>query len=261
MNLVAIDIGNTNINIALFLADQQESVEPVPIGELDAVKNKLREMWERIPPAKGSTEHKPEGVIVACSVKPDFTPVLEKMVKEVLNENVLLVGREVPFPIDLSIDEPEKVGVDRVVAAAAAYAVIENAVVLADFGTAVTIDIVDEKGIFLGGVICPGFQAGSKALHESTAQLPLVSVGKPELPWGRNTKEAIKCGLYYSAIGTLGEVIKRYSEKIGRWPKTIITGAGAKIIKDDCPFIDSYVPNLVVKGIALSYRRYLEEKI
>jgi len=137
---------------------------------------------------------------------------------------------------------------------------VEDAVVVADFGTAVTIDLVDERGVFLGGVICPGFEIGAQALKENTAQLPKVKVTRPKTPYGRTTAEAINCGLYYSAIGTLEAVISRYAEEIGKWPQTVLTGSAAKIIKDDCRFIDSYVPNLVVKGIALAYKKYIEEK-
>ncbi|GAI95296.1 unnamed protein product, partial [marine sediment metagenome] len=98
-------------------------------------------------------------------------------------------------------------------------------------------------------------------LKENTAQLPSIKVIRPKAPYGKNTVEAINCGLYYSALGTLEEVIRRYAEKIDRWPQTVITGAGAKTIKNDCNFIDSFVPNLVVKGIVLAYRKYIEEKI
>ena len=158
------------------------------------------------------------------------------------------------------MDEPDKVGTDRVVAAAAAYSVVEDAVVVADLGTAVTIDLVDQNGVFLGGVICPGFEISAKALNENTAQLPHIKVTRPEAPFGKNTTDAINCGLYYSIIGTLEEVIRRYAEKIGKWPQTVITGSGAKLIKDDCAFIDNYVPNLVVKGIVLAYQKYIEGK-
>ena len=98
-------------------------------------------------------------------------------------------------------------------------------------------------------------------MKKSTAQLPKVKVTRPKTPYGKNTKQAINCGLYYSAVATLQEVIRRYAEKIGKWPHTVLTGSAAKIIKDDCDFIDSYVPNLVVKGVALAYRKYVEEKM
>jgi type III pantothenate kinase len=147
-----------------------------------------------------------------------------------------------------------------VVSAAAAWAVTEDAVVVADFGTAVTIDLVDENGVFLGGVICPGFEISAKSLKENTAQLPKAKITKPKAPYGKNTAEAINCGLYYSAVGTLEEVIRRYAEKIGKWPRTVITGSAARAIKDDCNFIDSYVPSLVIKGIVLAHKKHLAEK-
>jgi type III pantothenate kinase len=158
------------------------------------------------------------------------------------------------------IDEPDKVGTDRVVSAAAAYAVAQDTVVVADFGTAVTIDLVDANGIFKGGVICPGFEISAKALKENTAQLPNIKVTRPKAPYGKNTADAINCGLYYSIVGALQEVIRRYAEEIGKWPQTVITGAGAKVIAGDCDFIDNYVPNLVLKGIVLAYQKYIEEK-
>ncbi len=67
-------------------------------------------------------------------------------------------------------------------------------------------------------------------------------------------------GLYYSAVSALQEIVRRYAETLGTWPQTIITGSGAKLIKDDCDFVDNYVPNLVIKGIALAYQKYIESK-
>jgi len=260
MNLIAVDIGNTNTTIALFLKGQEKFIKSIPSRAHTELTDCFKSTWSKIPIAKSSKEKKRDGVIVVSSVSPKQTNFIRQLIEKVLGEKILLIGKNIPLPMDLSVDEPEKVGIDRIIAAAAAYAVVEDAVVVADFGTAVTIDLVDERGIFLGGAICPGFEISAKALKENTAQLPQINVTKPKSPYGKTTKQAVNCGLYYSAIGTLDEVIRRYAEKIGRWPQTVITGAAAKIIKDDCQFIDSYVPNLVVKGIALAYRKYLEQK-
>jgi len=203
MNLIAIDIGNTNIAVGLFLKGEEQSVKSTAGQDEKELTDCLKTAWEKIPLAKRSKENKRDGVIVVSSVKPAWTELVRQIVKDNLNEKILLIGKEIPFPMDLSVDEPDKVGTDRVLAAAAAYAVVEDAIVVADFGTAVTIDLVDERGIFLGGVICPGFEISAKALNENTAQLPRVKVSKPKLPFGKNTKDAINCGLYYSAIATL----------------------------------------------------------
>lgn len=261
MNIIAVDIGNTNIDVGLFLKDKEELIRSIP-GESGAELTELfKSAWQKIPVARSSKEKKRDGVIVVSSVRPAWTRQIQQIVRDNLGERIYLIGKNIPLPITLLVDKPQEVGTDRVLSAAAAYSVVEDAVVVADFGTAVTIDLVSEQGIFLGGVICPGFEASAKALKTNTAQLPEVKVARPRGPFGKNTAESIKCGLYYSAVGTLEEVIRRYAEKIGRWPQTVITGAAAKIIKDDCGFVDSYVPDLVVKGIVLAYRKYIEQKV
>ena len=261
MNIIAVDIGNTNITIALYLKDEEEFIKSIPGRSRAKLTDIFKSAWEKIPVAKSSKEGKRDGVIVVCSVNPAWTQLIRTIVKDNLDEKVHIIGEDIPLPLTLWVDEPDKVGTDRVVSAAAAYAVVKDAVVVADFGTAVTIDVIDEKGIFLGGVICPGLEISARALKKHTAQLPKAKITRPKTPYGKNTTEAINCGLYYSAVATVQEVIRRYAENLGKWPHTVLTGSAAKIIKDDCEFIDSYVPNLVVKGIVLAYKKYIEEKM
>lgn len=262
MNLIVVDIGNTNIAVGLFLNGLEQSIKNVRGEDKKVLAETLKQAWEQIPVSKVSKEKKRDGVIVASSVKPEWTEMLRDIAKKELGEKVMLVGKDIPFPMNLSVEKTYKgtIGSDRVVAAAAAYAVVEDAVVVAQVGTAITIDLVDEKGIFLGGIIVPGFDACAQALKDSTAQLPKIKVSKPKDVYGTNTEDAINAGLYYSAIATLQEVTRRYAELLGKWPQTVITGSGAAMIKDDCDFIDSYVPNLVIKGVALAYRKYIGNK-
>ena len=261
MNIIAVDIGNTNINIGLFLEGKEEFVESIPGGSRAKLTNCLKSAWQKIPIIESSKEHKRNGVIVVSSVKPAWTKVIREIAEVHLDEEIHIIGKDIPLPMQLWVDEPDKIGTDRVVSAAAAYEVAEDVVIVADLGTAVTIDLVDQNGIFLGGVICPGFEISAKALRDYTAQLPNIKVTKPKAPYGKNTVDAINCGLYYSIVGALQEIIRRYAEVFGKWPQTVITGSGAKVIAGDCEFIDNYVPNLVVKGIVLAYKKYLEEKM
>ncbi len=260
MNIIAIDIGNTNIGVGLFLEGKEEFIRTIPGGAENELRECLTGAWEKIPVLETSTEGKRNGAIVVSSVKPAWTDQIRQIVEEDLNEKIQVIGEDIPLPMLVWVDEPKKVGTDRVVAASAAYAVVEDAVVVADLGTAVTIDLVDDHGVFQGGVILPGLDISAQALKDHTAQLPKVTVHQPSGPYGKNTADAINCGLYYSIIGAMEEIIRRYAEQIGRWPQTIITGSGAEIIKDDCPFIDNYVPHLVIKGIVLAYMKYVEEK-
>jgi len=260
MNIIAIDVGNTNISIGLFLDGKEEAIQTIPGGADGGLRECLVAAWEKIPVLETSKEGKRDGAFVVSSVKPAWTDQVRHIVEKDLNEKIQVIGEDIPLPMLLWVDEPGKVGTDRVVAAAAAYAVVENAVVVADLGTAVTIDLVDEHGVFQGGVIVPGFDIGAQALKDYTAQLPKVTVHQPSGPYGKNTVDAINCGLYYSIIGAMEEIIRRYAEQLGRWPQTVITGSGAEIIKDECPFIDNYVPHLVIRGIVLAYMKHIEEK-
>lgn len=260
MNIIAIDIGNTNIAIGLFLDGQEQFIKSISGNSRAELTSCLESAWQKVPVLESSKEKKRNGVIVISSVKPIWTELITNIVRDGLGEKVYIIGKDIPLPMPVWVDEPDKVGTDRVVSAAAAYAVVKGAVVIADFGTAVTIDLVDEHGVFQGGIICPGFEISAQALQKNTAQLPNVKVKKPKEPYGKNTADAINCGLYYSIIGAMEEIIRRYAEQIGKWPQTIITGSGAEIIKDDCAFIDNYVPHLVIKGIVLAYQKYIEEK-
>jgi len=262
MNLIAVDIGNTNTNVGLFIGDGERYIKTVGGDDRDALEETIVSAWEEVPFVTGATVKKRDGFIVVSSVNSERTKILEEMCKSELDEKIKLIGREVPLPIETGVDDSMAVGTDRLVNAAAAFAVIEDAVVVADFGTAVTIDMVDEEGVFMGGVIAPGFEGSAKVLELMTEKLPELKdkVQAPKNPAGANTLEAINCGLYYSAVGLLRTVVEKYAEELERWPQVVVTGGGAEAIKADCDFVDSWVPNLAVRGVVLAYKKHLADK-
>jgi type III pantothenate kinase len=260
VNIIAIDIGNTTITVALFLKDTEKFIESVPGDAPAKIKKLLASAWEQVPLVKNAKVQKKDGVIVVSSVKPDWTKLVADICKKELDEKIKVIGKDVSLPIETAVDDNMAVGTDRLVSAAAAFAVVEDAVAVADFGTAVTIDLVDEEGVFMGGCVLPGFELSAKALADGTARLPQVQVTTPKDPVGANTRQAINCGLYYSAVGALEVVVRHYAEQIGKWPQLIVTGGAADIIKDDCEFVDSWVPNLAVKGVVLAYKKFLEDQ-
>jgi len=257
MNIIAVDIGNSTITVGLFVDDNEKFIETVSGGDRDKLGDMLIDAWGQFPMVKSDTVNKREGVIIVSSVKPEWCDMVKEICANELDEKIMVIGIDVDLPIEMGVDNKHEVGTDRIVAAAAAFAVVEDAVTVADFGSAVTIDLVDEQGVFLGGVIAPGFGIAAEALGANTAQLPEVEVKQPKDPIGGNTHDAINAGLYYSAIGLLKTVCENYAEQIDKWPQTIVTGGNAEIIKPDCEFVDSWVPNLVVKGIVLTYKKHL----
>ncbi len=261
MNIIAVDIGNSSIKVGLFLEGEQIPTQTIANGDREKLAAVMKESWEQIPVATRSTEGKRDGVIVACSVKPVWTKLLREVCKTELDENLLEIGidKDIPLPMKLCVEYPANVGVDRVVAAAAAYFVVESAVIVADIGTAVTVDLVDNDGDFMGGIIAPGFAVSAKALKDNTAMLPEVQITTPVNPIGTNTQEAVNNGIYYSVVGLLETISRKYAEQIGQWPQMIVTGSGASILKDDCDFVDSWADELVLKGVVLTYKFYIDK--
>ncbi len=263
MNIIAVDVGNTNTKVALFLDSQEQPIKIIKNTNRKELAETIANYWDQIPVSKRSTEGKRDGVIVMCSSNPVGSRLVKDIASEELGEKVLEIGfdKDIPIPIKLGVPYPANVGVDRAVAAAAAYFVVGDSVVVADFGTAITIDLVDEEGVFRGGLISPGLEVMAKSLNDNTTTLPNVELKKPLLAFGQDTEEAINCGILYASAGLLEHATRRYAEDLGKWPQTIVTGQMAPYIKDDCDFVDNWVPSLVIKGIVLSYKKYIEDKL
>jgi type III pantothenate kinase len=263
MNLIAIDIGNTTIKVAFYLNDEEKLVKSVD-GNAGNVESQLAEIlvecWDQAPLIEIAKEPVKECVLVAGSVKPEWAGLVRDVIKEELGQNLLVIGQDVPLPMETAVDDALQVGTDRLCAAAAAYAVIEGAVVVADFGTAVTVDLVDEDGVFVGGTIAPGFDLSLAAMNTGTARLPKVQMQRPKEVYGVNTEEAMRAGVYWGAVGLLETLCRKYAEQIGSWPQVILTGGAAKIIKDDCDFVDSWVSDLALRGIIIAYKKYIFEQ-
>jgi len=252
MDLIAVDIGNSNFSLGVFVDDQLRCIEHIPVNQTDKLPNILTELRSLC----GSQDHGAQTVpVVASSVNPTSLAGFEKAVHQALNQDCLLVGRNVPLDIKVAVENPDSIGSDRLLNAAAAYDVVQAAVVVADFGTATTLDCVNEMGIFLGGVIMPGLGLAAKSLHAYTAQLPEVPIELATGDYGTNTITSIQNGIYFGALGALREMIERYAKQLGQWPQVIATGGYCKLIAQKCDLIDSVVPDLCLSGICLAYKK------
>ncbi len=245
--VVAINIGNSTTTAGLVREQQVESVISVATDQLDAIAEPLAELW-------GQIDARTVQVVVA-SVVPARTEPLCRIVERVTGEQALVIRRDLPLPLPLDVENPETVGVDRVCGAAAAYHRLGHACVVADVGTAMTVNVVSDDGIFLGGAILPGPQTAAWALAEHTAALPEIQLRRPEHHIGRSTEESILAGVIFGAVGALRELTERYATEMGRWPQLVVTGGGAKLLADYLDFADDLVPNLTLMGIALAWQQ------
>ncbi len=246
--VLALDVGNTSVNFAAVHGEQVYAEQKLPVDHLQALPAKFKELWDAM--------EKPRR-IVASSVNPKALERVKAAAMEALEEPVAVVGQDVPVPIPTALKEPEKVGMDRLCCAAAAYSRLQQACVVVDVGTAVTIDCIDDEGVFRGGAILPGARMQADALHQGTAQLPEVSLREPDWVFGTNTEEAIIGGIIYGLRGAIRERVEAYATGLGMWPLVILTGGDAGLIKMDEGFIQATVPNLCLLGVARAFYQSL----
>lgn len=250
-NVLACDVGNTNIRLAWIEGPTVHEARTLRVGDLGSLGEVLSEVWAQIPAPRK---------LVAASVNAPALKALEAAAAEALDQPVLVVGRDLPLPIETDLPTPSAIGVDRLCAAVAAFDQLGVACVVADFGTAITIDAVSDEGVFLGGAILPGLSMGARSLHAGTAQLPQVELVSPDWVFGKDTRQAIIGGLVLGARGALREFVEAYATAMGHWPIVIITGGDAQLICPDpneSELVQAIVPDLTLRGVAMAYYRKL----
>ncbi|MBF0447008.1 MAG: type III pantothenate kinase, partial [Magnetococcales bacterium] len=176
--------------------------------------------------------------------------------KRYLDIPPLIVGPGLKTNVSIRYENPKDVGADRIVNAVAAFDRIKNPVVVVDFGTATTFDLVGQKGEYLGGAIAPGLGLSMTALSEKTAKLPRIELIKPKVVVGRDTVTSMQSGLFWGYVGLVDGLIGRIIEESG-FPavKVVATGGLARLMAAECKRIDVIDEFLTLKGLRLLYKR------
>ncbi|MGC9453799.1 MAG: type III pantothenate kinase [Phycisphaerae bacterium] len=250
-NVLACDVGNSAVRMAVVAGEEVSDLRTFRVGELDGLGGELRRLWSQMPQPK---------CIVAASVNPAALKAVEAAAVEALEQKVLVVGRDIPLPMDTDLDSPESVGTDRVCAAVAAFDRLGKACVVADFGTAVTIDCVSDQGVFLGGAILPGLKMQADAMHERTAALPHIQPAEPQNVFGKDTTDAMLNGMLAAVRGALRYLVESYATSLGHWPVVVCTGGDAELATGgmlDGGLVQAIVPDLTLRGVAMAYYRTL----
>ncbi len=250
-SVLTCDVGNGAIHFAHVQGKEVTTMQAMQIGDLRGLGDALGELWRQMPEPKR---------IAAGSVNPAGLKALEAAADQAIGEGVLAVGRELPLPIEADLEHPESIGADRLCGAAAAFDRCGAACVVADFGTAVTIDCVSDEGVFLGGAILPGLNMGAESLKTRTALLGKVKLAEPKWVFGKNMQQAIVGGLVFGARGALRELVEAYATELGHWPIVVVTGGHAKLIcgaPNASELIQARVDDLVLRGVAIAYYKTL----
>ncbi|MCB9849524.1 MAG: type III pantothenate kinase [Phycisphaerales bacterium] len=246
ISIVVVDAGNTRTKIARYLEGAVEDVSVANSQDEPATRDALATV-------RGKCANRERQAIVICSVVPDETELLIKHIEEDLDLRAFVIGDNTDLPMEVAVDVPAALGVDRVCTAAAAYVRIQQACVVVDVGSAVTVDFVDADGVFQGGAILPGPRTQAASLAATTAQLPLIEPGVVESVIGRNTSDAITSGIVVGLAGAIRGLVEEIATETGTWPQTVLTGGAAELLKDRLTFVDNWVPDLCLMGAGLAY--------
>ena len=250
--LIAVDIGNSSINIGYFadkgLLVQRIDTHPLKdSGEyLSLIRNFLRQNCVE----KGSL-----GGIIS-SVVSSHTSVFSEVLKRLsgTEETVLLtVSHEMNSGLTFRVPKPERVGTDRIANAVAAVELYGSPVAVADFGTATTITVVDREREFVGGSILPGLRLMNSALNAGTSQLKEVAIEAPLRALGVDTSECIRSGLFYGTAGAVERILKEIEEETGVSLKVVLTGGYARAVGRLLKRIHEVNSYLTLEGLRILY--------
>jgi type III pantothenate kinase len=252
--LLAIDAGNTNIVFAVH--DGKEiRAEWRAVTKTTRTADEYAVLLSPLLLLKGLSFADFNAAIIA-TVVPAALFDLRQLCRRYMNCEALVVGDPaVDLGIAVRIDRPEAVGADRLVNSVAAHERYKGALIVVDFGTATTFDIVGENGDYEGGVIAPGVNLSAEALHKAAAMLPRVAVVRTQAVIGKDTVPAMQSGLYWGYIALVEGLVARIKEEYGKPMTVIATGGLAKVFYKQTPAIDHLDPDLTLRGLIQIYAR------
>jgi type III pantothenate kinase len=251
--ILTFDIGNTNIVIGLFegekithkwrlISDTKKNVDDYAIDLIELFLTAKIDCLQI------------SGTIIA-SVVPALTGKILEAMKKFTNCQILVVGEaDAKLNIDIQVKNKNEVGADRLINSIAAYKKFGGNLIIIDFGTATTFDVVGKNGEYLGGVISPGINLSLKALHDMTAKLPKITVKPQANVIGKNTIEAMNSGVYFGYISLIEGLVEKIEKEHGEKTTRIMTGGLSEIFKDALAnTINHHEPDLTLDGLRLVY--------
>ncbi|MEW6456353.1 MAG: type III pantothenate kinase [Acidobacteriota bacterium] len=251
--LLALDVGNTNITIGIFKKKKIISYWRV-FTERGKTSDEYGIQLINFLENSGYSEKNISGIVI-CSVVPPLTPIMVNMAEKFFKKKPMVVSRALNTGIKILYKNPDEVGEDRIVNAVAAFNKYGGPAIIVDFGTAITFDIILEKGEYLGGVIAPGVEISSEALAHRTAKLPKVEIKKPEKVVGKTTIESIQSGLYFGYESLVEGIIKKIKKELGIKANVILTGGYGEEIFGKLKIFNIVDPFLTLEGLRIIYER------
>lgn len=252
--LLAIDSGNTNIVFAVYdgetLLHQWRSS-----ADAERTADEFAIWLTQLMALDGLKPADIDGAVIA-NVVPAAQHSLMTLCRRYFDCEPLVLGElGVELGIGVLVDQPDEVGADRLANAVAAHERYRGPVIVIDFGTATTFDIVDAEGNYCGGVIAPGINLSLEALHMAAAKLPRIAVKKPDRVIGKGTVSAMRSGVYWGYVGLIEGLVSRITAEFGAKMTVVATGGLAPLFAEATKIIAQQDQDLTLRGLMLVYRR------
>jgi type III pantothenate kinase len=253
--LLAIDAGNTNI--VFELVDDVE-IKPLWLIATDARRTADQyAVWlHQLLELEGFPKNAVSAVIIG-TVVPRALHNLEVLASKYFHCDPLVAGQSgAPWPVAFDVDEPQNVGADRALNAIAAHAKYEGELIVVDFGTATTFDVVSASGAYKGGIIAPGINLSLDALVSAAAKLPRIAIEAPKdnlSVIGRTTQDQMLIGIYWGYVAMIEGLVERMKSELAQPSTVIATGGLAHLFDKHTTLFDSIEPDLTIQGLSLLY--------
>jgi type III pantothenate kinase len=251
--LLTIDVGNTNTVLGVFEAAELR-VHWRLTTRREQTADEYGILVRNLFATSGLDPASIDAVALA-SVVPPLTPVLVALARQYLGHEPLVVGPGVKTGMPILYEPPGDVGADRIVNGVAAFAAYGGPVIVVDFGTATTFDVVTKRGEYAGGVICPGIGISADALFQRAARLPRVDLRHPGRIIGRSTVHSMQSGLYFGYAAMCEGLLARIRAEIEEPARVVATGGLAETLAAEIPSIEAVDPVLTLTGLRLIWER------
>lgn len=253
--LIAVDVGNTETQFGVFEGPELVDSFRLSTDSTRTTDEMVALVGQLIYGREGRDRTElPDGVIIG-SVVPTMHERLHGLSQKLFGRKPLFVEPGIKTGIPIRNLNPSEVGADRIVNAVAAVERYGAPVVVVDFGTATTFDVVNSRGEYIGGLILPGVGISAEALFRSASRLYRVDIRRPERLIGRTTVEAMQSGIYNGAIGQVDGILGRLLDDLGERPRLVATGGLASLIAPGSRYLDEVNLQLTLDGLYLLYQR------
>ncbi|WP_149537365.1 type III pantothenate kinase [Siccirubricoccus phaeus] len=180
---------------------------------------------------------------------------LRRLSREWFSVEPLIARSTVEWGFEIRVDRPQEVGADRLLNSLASHHHYKGPLIVIDFGTATTFDVVGEDGAYLGGVIAPGINLSIESLHKAAARLPRIGIGRPQAVVGRDTVAAMQSGIYWGYVGLIEGIVRRIQAEQEAHLKIVATGGLAPLIAEGTEVIEIVDPDITLEGLRLLAER------